>query len=295
MRVARHEFLPSRGKTFDDVLVWGIPLHDAPIMLRQASSVVTPGEGRIRLLESRTASRFVRVGVEPLDSVVDAIQRMGVSLRRQALDGTEAEEIVQHAVTGRHDLVVKGIADAHERRRTPAAADLALVRRCPCPVWFVECAEHRPPRRILVALDPNARTGTDRALSVQVATLGAGLAGTLQGELHVLHVWAVFGEQLMRNRVSRAELDYSIRAELAAAHHTSEAILAESSLDVPPARIHFRKGVFEYVLTAFAADGDFDLIVMGTRGRKGWLDAVVRPHAEKSLSQTPISILVVPA
>jgi hypothetical protein len=156
MTAARHELSPSKGTTFDHLLVWGIPFDEVPMLLRQASTVVTPGDGRIRLVKPRTASRFIRVGAEPLDSVVDSINRMGVALQREGIDEEAAEDIVQLAVVGKHDLT----------------------------------------RRSVAALHPEARRETGRAVAVRVAPLGAGVAATLGAELHVLHVWVVFSEQL---------------------------------------------------------------------------------------------------
>jgi nucleotide-binding universal stress UspA family protein len=46
------------------------------------------------------------------------------------------------------------------------------------------------------------------------------------------------------------------------------------------------------VVQRLLADRAINLVVMGTRGRKGWLDAVVRPHAETVLANTRASALV---
>jgi nucleotide-binding universal stress UspA family protein len=281
------------GTTFENILVCGIPLYDAPILLRQAASVITPGDAAIRLLESPTASPFLRAGVEPLERVVESLSRMGVLLQRQKAAEGAAEDIVQQAIAGGHDLVVKGVAAEREGQRTLTPVDLTLVRRCPCPVWFVECAAPRAPRRIVAAVDPEADEDGPRALAVRVATLGAGLADTLGAELHVLHAWLAFGEHLLRNRMSAADLAAHVGAARETAERTSKAILGAGGLELPPVRVHFHKGEFTEVLPQFVADGDFDLIIIGTRGRKGWLDSVIRPHAESALSHTDVSVLVV--
>jgi universal stress protein E len=281
------------GTTFDNILVYGIPLYDAPILLRQAASVIATGDAAIRLLEPPTASPFLRAGVEPLDRVVASLGRMGVPVQREKAGEETAEDIVQQVRAGGHDLVVKGVAADPEGRRTLTPVDLALVRRCPCPVWFVECAAPRAPRRIVTALDPEADRDGPLALAIRVATLGAGLANTLGAELHVLHAWLPFGDQLLRNRVSAADLEAYVGAARVAAERTSEAILAGAGLELPPVRVHFHKAEFTELLPRFLAEGGFDLIIVGTKGRKGWLDSVIRPHAESALSHVGVSVLVV--
>jgi nucleotide-binding universal stress UspA family protein len=280
--------------TFENILVWGIPLHDAPILLRQAALVVMPGDATISLLEPSTSSPFVRIGVEPLDQVIDALKRMGVALQRERAGVAAAEDLVRRAINGGHDLVVKAVAAEGEERRTLTEVDLALVRRCPCPVWFVECARPRTPRRIVAAIDPEA--DDDNATTVladRVAVTASGLAATLDADLHVLHAWVAFGDHLLRNRMPPADLEEYVEAARARAEHSGGQILAASGLDLPPGRVHFRKGEVIQVLPQFVSDGDFDLIIIGTKGRQGWLDSIFRPHAEGALVQTRLSVLVV--
>jgi universal stress protein E len=258
--------------------VYGIPLHDAPILLRQAARLVMPGDATIRLLEPSTSSPFVRIGVEPLDQVIDTLERMGVPLQRERAGVTAAEDVVRQAKSGGHDLVLKAVAAEGEERRTLTEVDLALVRQCPCPVWFVECAKPRMPRRIVAAIDPEAEENATRPLADRVAATASRLA---------------VGDQLLRHHMSPADLEEYVDAARARAEQAGKEILAGTGLTLAPGHVHFRKGEFTKVLPQFVSQGDFDLIVMGSKGRKGWLETIIRPQAESALVHTRISVLVV--
>jgi multicomponent Na+:H+ antiporter subunit G len=294
MKTSSRPRVRPQGARFERILVYGVPPHDAPILLRQAIPIVTPGKTVIRLLEPSAASQLVRIGVEPLDQIVDSLTRLRVPVRRETADVATVDEIVQLAIRGKHDLVLKAIS-AERPQRTLTQIDLALVRQCPCPVWFVECAEPRPPRRIVAAIDPEADEAARRVLAHRVAVAAKALAATMNADLHLFHAWVAFGDQLLRNRMSAADLDEYVGAAYARAQQSAAHILEGSELDLRPGHVHFRKGEFNQALPGFLEEGDFDLVVMGTRGRTGWLDSIIRPHAESVLVHTRVSVLVVSA
>jgi nucleotide-binding universal stress UspA family protein len=218
---------------------------------------------------------------------------MGVPLRRERAGVTAAEDVVRQAKSGGHDLVLKAVAAEGEERRALTEVDLALVRQCPCPVWFVECAKPRTPRRIVAAIDPEAEENATRPLADRVAATASRLAAALEADLHVLHAWVAFGDQLLRHHMSPADLEEYVDAARARAEQAGKQILAGTGLTLPPGHVHFRKGEFTKVLPQFVSQGDFDLIVMGSKGRKGWLETIIRPQAESALVHTRISVLVV--
>jgi universal stress protein E len=280
---------------FENILVCGSPLHDAPILLKQALSIAHSGVG-VRLLELPEAPRPLPARrAEPLERIVESLSRQGISLRREKAAETSGQAIVEEVLAGHHDLVIKGVARENADRRTLDGADLALVRRCPCPVWFVECLEIRPPRRILAALDPAVDDDRRRHLAIRVATLAAELASATGAELHVLHAWVAFGDHLLRSRVADEELQAYIRAARECAMRASQETLSAAGVELSSDSVHFVKGDLDHVLPRLVAGRDIDLLVMGTKGRSGWLESVIRPRAETALCRTRVSVLLTKA
>lgn len=280
------------GISFQNILVCGITPYDAPMLLSQAANVVTPGSSTIRLLEPSSEVTPARASVEAMARVLDSLSRMGVPLLRETIEKPSGENLVEQITGGRHDLVFKAVTGGNGHR-TLLPLDLALVRRSPCPVWFVDRAQPRVTRRILAAVDPEADDEGSRALARRVVSLGADLAATVGAELHILHAWIAFGEPLLRSRLSPSELEGYVADARERAERGARAVLGDDHwLTFPRAHTHFRKGELEETLPQLAAGGNFDLVVMGTKGRKSWLDSVIRPHAESILTRTSVSVLV---
>lgn len=293
MNVASRRIRAQRpGTTFESILVHGFPQHDAPILLRHAANVATPGTA-IRLLEPSAPSPFLRIGAEPLEHVVDSITRMGVKLLREEEGGAAPDRFVDEQVAGRHDLVVKTLSTDRRRPRALGPLDLHLIRRCPCAVWFVECGRGRTIQRVAAAVDAERDDERSRRLSHTVLGTAAGLAGTLGAELHVLHAWVVFGDRLLRKRMSVAAFEEHVDQVHRRTAMQSRRVLEGSDVDVQARRVHFRRGELAEVIPPFVDDGEIDLVVLGTRGRSGWLDSIIRPHAESVIAQSPVSVLVV--
>jgi universal stress protein E len=192
-----------------------------------------------------------------------------------------------------HDLVLKAVASDEEG---PGAdldpLDTRLIRQCPCPVWLADPETARPLRRILAAVDPVVEERVGQAS--RVLSLASAMADTTGAELHVLHAWVAYGESLLRPRTSPDELRGYVQAERDDAVARLEKTLATARLRVPRERMHLPKGDFQHVLPAVAATQRADLVVMGSRGRRGWLaSALLRPYAELVLRRMRGSVLVV--
>jgi len=139
---------------FDTIVVCGAAHGDAPLLLEQALPLLTATRPVVRLLElplQRAAP--TATATRPLEPIAAVIGRLGLTLRRDTSVGT-GRGVVQELLASGADLVIKGVALPEDGRATLDGLDLELIRRCPCPVWFVECTAPRPPRRIIAALRP---------------------------------------------------------------------------------------------------------------------------------------------
>lgn len=191
------------------------------------------------------------------------------------------------------DVVLKALEHVPN---TPGARldplDVRLIRQCPCPVWLADPAHVSRIRRVLAAVSPVVSERASQA--VDILTTAAAVAATAGAELHVLHAWVAFGETLLRPRVPPAEHRAYILGERAAAAARVERTLAEARLRLDPSRVHILQGQFRDVLRDVVQASRIDLVVMGTRGRRGWFaSALVRPYPEVVLREICAPLLVV--
>jgi nucleotide-binding universal stress UspA family protein len=296
MRAALSRSYPRRARVlFENILICGSPRQDAPILLRQAMPILAGGV-TVRLLELPEAPRQLRSAApEPIERVLDVLGRRGVVLRRETAARASGDYIIEEVKRGGHDLVVKGVGLREHGRRALDRLDLDLIRRCPCPVWAVECNEPRPLQRILAAIDPGSCEDDDQPrqqLAVRITKHAAALAEASGAELHVLHVWNAFGDHLLRPRMPEEDVLAYVEHARELAQRALERTLTLAEVRPSPGGLHLVKGHFQPAVQRLLADRAIDLVVMGTRGRKGWLDAVVRPHAETVLANTRASALV---
>ena len=295
MTAGSNRSYPRRARTlFENVLVCGSPRLDAPILLRHAQPVLEAAAATVRLLELPEPAHMLRPQTsEPLERIAENLERHGVAVRRERAAEASGEAIIREATAQGHDLVITGVGLAPHGRRALERVDLDLIRRCPCPVWALECNEPRLLRRVLAALDPGLDDEVRMRRAVRVASIAAAMAEAAATELHVLHAWMAFGDDLLRSRMPQDEVIAYVEHARESAH--AQLTQALTLADITPAAgaVHFHKGDFQPVLRSVVGDRDIDLVVMGTRGRRGWLDAVIRPHAESVLVHLRPSVLVI--
>jgi universal stress protein E len=285
---------PWRARTlFENVLVCGSRL-DAPILLRYAQPVLEAGEATVRLLELPEPARLLRPPAgAPLERVAETLERRGVTVRREAADDASSETIIRQAGAAGHDLVITGVALAPHGRRALERLDLDLIRRCPCPIWALECNEPRPLRRVLAALGPALDDEVEVGRAVRVASAAAAVAAAGAAELDVMHAWTAYGAHLLRPRMPPDDVAAYVKQARESARDRLTRVFTLAGIAPAAGAVHFDKGDFQPVLSRVVEDRDIDLVVMGTRGRRGWLDSVIRPHAESVLAQLRPSVLVI--
>jgi nucleotide-binding universal stress UspA family protein len=230
---------------------------------------------------------------DDLERIAAHIQRFGVEPKITLLDGSPVNALVAEILRGRHHILVVDApsADSVQPDRTTATR---LVRESPSPVLFVHDVLRRHPR-ILVAVD----TGPWRGRSTDI--LNASLLKTalwftdaLGGELHVLHVWEPYGEQIMRRGgLTDTELRHYVTDAREQVRSDLERTVAPFDDRIDPTHVHLERGDPRKAIAAFANRHRIDLIVIGTVGRTGLSARVVGNTAETVLGKAPCSILVV--
>lgn len=117
----------------------------------------------------------------------------GVTAIGEVLWGTPFHEMVLARVAAtRPDLVVKHSVHHNRIERTLfTGSDWHLIRECAVPLLLVKDPARLESARMLVCVDPMHAHDKPAALDHQLLATAALLAGPLDGEVHVLHVFSI--------------------------------------------------------------------------------------------------------
>jgi nucleotide-binding universal stress UspA family protein len=245
---------------------------------------------------------------ERLEALADPLREQGIDVTTVVLRGRLSLEVVKEILRNDHDLVIKDAEDGGER--VVASNDWHLLRECPACVLLVKPAhDGQAFRRILAAVDPapvferanlmvpehDTEKPGRKLLDSKILTLASSLALIERGELHVLHVWRVPGETLLRGEASvpQKEMDEYVESMKLAARLGFDRLLDETSTVLDPRQVHFIKGDPAEAIVRFARTHEVDMIVMGTLARTGLPGILIGNTAEATLRRVDCSVLAV--
>ncbi len=234
--------------------------------------------------------------------------RKRLRTKRKVLMGTPCTEVIHEVLREGHDLVIKVPEDPSWLALQFGSNDIHLLRKCPCPVWFITCQAPKAYRRILAAVDlPGGYAAeeweTRETLNRQILEMAGSMALAEFAELHVVHVWEAIGEGVMRSASFRmpeeevaAYLDGVRRhheASLDALLHELESAMGSGTLAFLKPRTHLVRGSPSKEIPALAERLKADLVVMGTVGRSGIPGLIMGNTAETVLYQLDCSVVAI--
>jgi len=210
-----------------------------------------------------------RIGLGTLDAAVIRIRDDVPGARGVLLVGHPAEEVVTFAEKNAIDLVVSGThgRQSVERWLLGSVAE-KIVRSCHAPVLTVH-DEARAFRRLLVATDFGP--SSERAVE-----LAARMATTFGARLTLVHV---VGDDV----------------PVDAAGKRLEEVAAGIRYLAPECDVLVRQGTAWSELTHEAEKGDYDLVILGTHGRKALPQWLLGGVAEKVVRSSLPPVLTVRA
>ena len=225
-----------------------------------------------------------------LGAAAGLAKRTGVPVTSELLRGDLATTLVEASISWRADVLLRshGIQQATQGPIGPT--DSQLVRRCPCPVWFVTTRHAEGERVIVAAVDPDPEDGPRHLLSVRVAQAAAAVADASGATLHVIHAWTAYGHQVLASHTTAEDLVGYVAACRDNAQRRFAALLHDARVP-KTAKTHLLEGVGDQVLTTFIEKRRADLVVLGTVGRTGLAGLVVGNTAERVLRQVRCSVL----
>lgn len=202
--------------------------------------------------------------------------------------------IIQQVLRDEHDLVVKE-SEPTARSKGFKAIDMALLRKCPCPVWLsrpIECP--RTEIKVAVAIDPESHNPEAVDLGKRMLQLSRSLADTCNGELHIVSCWDYELEEYLRGNlwIGMDETEVTDAVSQAQAEHSAalQEMLADSNISGPQV-IHQLRGQPEELIPDFVEKSEIHILVMGTVARTGIAGFVIGNTAENIIQELNCSII----
>lgn len=227
-----------------------------------------------------------------------------VPIACKVLVGLPFIEIVRAVLREGHDLVLKEAEDPGFLPRLFGSDDMHLLRKCPCPVWLTKPGGSANYGTILASVDLDIEGAPPEAaeLNRRILALASSLAVSDFAALHVLHVWDVPGEGMIRS--------WSEDPDLSALHYVEGErqrrelgmerikqqlgeVLGEEAFAYLSPQFHLVQGTPQEAIPAMAIQLQADLVVMGTVGRTGISGLIIGNTAEAVLEQLQCAVLAV--
>jgi universal stress protein E len=232
---------------------------------------------------------------EWLHAQIKPLQEDGIDAVSKVADGISFLEIIRQVMSEDNDLVITA---AEEKKlihtRMFNATSMHLMRKCPCPVWMVKRAPTHPYVRILAAVDPLVDETEHDSLNPLIVQLAADMAREGKGELHIVHVWHLYGERYV-HILGWTEDEIQKEKRKAMVQHKKyfDALLGQVDITDLKLHLHLVEGYPDVCIPELIMAQGIDLLVMGTVCRTGIAGFLIGNTAEEVLNQVDCSVLTV--
>lgn len=230
---------------------------------------------------------------EQLRSLAEPLRERGLEVSTKVLMGKTSIEIMREVLLSQHDLVVRVTRGAHSRRSGfLGSTSMRLLRKCPCAVWLVK--PHTAPRflRVLAAVEPTPRDGDHAQLNNSIIELATSIAAYEKGQLHVVHVWELFGASVLQARMRPEEYQDLEKTTESVVVTAFDKFLIPYGLNIRSENVHLVQGDPGRVIPELLKE-DIDLIVMGTVARTGIPGMIMGNTAEAVLDRVKCAVLAI--
>jgi universal stress protein E len=232
-----------------------------------------------------------------LEAFVAPFREKGQPLGLEVFYGKPFVEIIRAVQRSQHDLVMlTAEAPGGLRPMLFGNTSLHLMRKCPCPVWVIKPSPETRFARILAAVDPDPLDVVRDGVNTKVMELATSLAELEGGELHVVHVWEVCDQSVLRSWQARVPETQAAdwMAQTRNAHQERfDQLLGRFDLEKLKPRMHLVQGEAGDMIPQVVDQERMDLIVMGTVARTGIEGYFIGNTAETVLQRVACSVLTV--
>ncbi|MBZ0111444.1 MAG: universal stress protein [Thermoanaerobaculia bacterium] len=227
-----------------------------------------------------------------LDALAAPIRERGIQVEAKVLSGRTSVEIVREVLRYKHDLVLR-VAKGVDSRRGGyfGTTGIRLLRECPCAVWLVAPAATHEYQHVMGCVDTSAGDSLDAELNDKVYRLASLMSRHHDAQLSIVHAWLVFGEQLLRNRVSPIEFERMIGKSRDQIEEQFDEFLRKHGSGVGEPNVHLVRGDPSSVIPTYIAENGVDLVVLGTVARSYASGMLIGNTAERILNSIQCSVL----
>jgi len=229
-----------------------------------------------------------------------------VEITSLVLQGTPFLEIIRVVMQLRCDLVIKMSEPGKNfTEKIFGSTDFRLLRKCPCPVWLLKPDTSFSFHSILaaVALETFDKDEDLDDLNQQILEMATSLAMKESSELHIVHAWKVFGNDLlglpMAGFIEEEVQEWMVSQRLdieARFNHVTGLLnkhLKDNNMERLKPQLHLVEGDPEQVIQSMITDNKVDLVVMGTVARSNLAGLLMGNTAENILNRLSCSVLAV--
>ncbi len=269
-------------------------------VLTLAQTVEEPDAVGVGECTRKVSDKLYRTILDEAEAELRAVARsLGPprpELRCKVLTGRPHLAVVREVLREGHDLVMKTASpDESLMSHIFGTLDTRLIELCPCPVWIDKPIPHTRYSRIMAAVDISAESAPE--LQVTILQLAASVAEIEQAELHVIHVWRLYGETALRGRAFGEAAKEEVAAMIAEErerHAAALEALVEPFRERPiEIELHLVKGRPEVTIAEEAARLEIDLLVVGTHARSHFLGLLLGSTTEALLRQVKCALLAI--
>ena len=240
---------------------------------------------------------YLKLKEQELDELLNKIPNNGVEIKKILLKGVPFIEAIKEVLRNNVDLIIKPVSAKHSfPDMLFGSDDMHLLRKCPCPVWLVKSSKRKTYSRILAAVDIDPGEKENAELNKLILELATSLALQENSELHIVHVWQLLYESMLRNgraRIPASEVDKMVRDGRKLHKKSFADLLNQHDLGQLKYKSHLLKGEPDDVIPALAKKKKAELIIMGTVARTGIPGFFIGNTAEKILARVDSSVLAV--
>jgi len=237
-----------------------------------------------------------------LNELAQTLAQSGLDVAVKLYRGDPATVLVQAVLRDGVDFLYK-VCEHEESGSALSSVERRLLRACPCPVAILRPLRPDHGKRVLAAVDFDPEHPEKGAINDAILELAARAALIGLRELHILHVWRLFGEASLAHgfaRVSEERLS-ELRGKEEQEHRDWIEALVKKCLETvgPEAtqylvpKIHLLKGDPRKIIPAQVDASRPDLLVIGSVARTGVSGLLMGNTAEAILNEVDCSVVTV--
>jgi len=249
---------------------------------------------------------LVRERKRQLENAVAGYEDRGVEIALRVFLGDPVEAIVDAVQSEGFDFLTKTVSPAKGlRAQMFGSIDLRLMRACPCPVAIARPKPEGYSGCAVVAIDSDQdddlKTSLNREILDSVALLLKSDFEIIK-EVHIVHAWSLYGEQLLESGAAKLpddEFQKALDDEEANKRRWLQDLVERyrGTLDKSVAasfnpKLSLLHGDPNNVIPKYVDEVNADMLGMGTVSRRGLSGLLIGNTAEAILNSVNCSVVV---